>query len=161
MGKWGLQKFWVRAIVLVTDWRGCNLRERLVRKMLGTNELGRIQRGEQEALQRKQAAFATYMNVSKRLDDTYCLLLSAWEEFEDARDKLQNECDTDVRLILAKKRHKSAQEEFLYQRNERRRARIEFEKAQMEHQQWRAQIRQKLAEGGEGDVCGVNVVATN
>ena len=127
--------------------------------MVEANELERIQYKEQEALRRKQSAWMAYTSVNRRLDDAYYLMLCAWEDFEDARDDLRDGRDDEVRFELARKRHKSAQEEFLYQRKERRRARMEFEMAQTEHWQWRERIQQRLAEGD--DVCGMNVVATN
>lgn len=127
--------------------------------MLGAYELGHIKAMEQVALQRKQSAWTAYTNVERRFDDAYYLLLFAWEDFEDARDDLRDGRDDEVRFELARKRHKSAQEEFLYQRKERRRARMEFEMAQTEHWQWRERIQQRLAEGD--DVCGMNVVVTN
>ena len=123
-------------------------------KMLGKSELGQIKQKERAAFRREWSAWMEYLGVKRRFEDAYDALLSAWEDFENVEEEPERGYDAEIRLILARKRHRSAQEEFQYQRMERERVMEEFELARLERRHWCERVRQKVMEMDKMSVCG-------
>ena len=132
----GVAKKFFCDTIRVTCWCGLRtLKERLVTKMK-RQKLEQIEHMKRTALCRKNSAWLAYAKARRRFLDAQDVLLFAQEELDAASDNPENNRDGDVRLQIARKRHRSAQEEFQYQMQEHRRLKAELSTAQKEYRYW-------------------------